>query len=240
MRNIAALIGIQSLIGVHPIRWFALRRNGGAACGALWWCHILRIVARSVRAIDSAMNVKTNPGLRVRASRGSDVDAILQIYAQEVCTGTASFELVAPGREEMAARHESLVTAGYPYLVAELGDVFAGYAYAGPYRTRPAYRFTVENSVYVARSARERGVGLQLLNTLIADCEAARFRQMVAIIGDSRHAASIRLHSKAGFQLVGTIQNVGFKFGDWLDSVLMQRALGEGADTLPTEPMHDT
>jgi phosphinothricin acetyltransferase len=185
------------------------------------------------------MNLKTNPALRVRASRGSDVDAILRIYAQEVRTGTASFELVAPSREEMAARHDSLVAAGYPYLVAELGDMFAGYAYVGPYRTRPAYRFTVENSVYVAKQARKRGVGLQLLSRLIADCEADRFRQMVAIIGDSRHEASIRLHNKAGFQLVGTIQNVGLKFGGWLDSVLMQRALGEGANTIPTGPMHD-
>jgi len=183
--------------------------------------------------------LKTNPVLRIRASHPSDMDAIVRIYADEVRTGTASFELIAPSREEMAARRESLVAAGYPYLVAEVDNVFAGYAYAGPYRTRPAYRFTVENSVYVAKRVRKQGVGLRLLNALIAECEAAGFRQMVAIIGDSQHEASIQLHDKAGFRSVGTIQNVGFKFGGWVDSVLMQRALGEGANTIPTGPMHD-
>jgi len=207
--------------------------------GALWRCDILGIVAVTVTANDNAMDSKANPALRIRESRASDVGAILRIYAEEVRTGTASFELVAPSREEMSVRRESLLAAGFPYLVAELGDLFAGYAYAGPYRTRPAYRFTVENSVYVAKRARKRGVGLQLLNTLISECEAGGFRQMVAIIGDSRHTASIQLHSRAGFRLVGTIQNVGMKFGGWLDSVLMQRALGEGANTIPTEPLHD-
>ncbi len=172
--------------------------------------------------------------IHVRPASGDDMKAIQEIYAHEVTRGTASFELLPPGLDEMRRRYQGLVEAGYPYLVASMSDRIAGYAYAGPYRTRPAYRHTVENSVYVAPWAQRRGVGSRLLEALILDCEALRFRQMVAVIGDSAHLASIELHRKAGFRLVGTLQDVGYKFERWLDTVIMQRALGPGAATGPS------
>lgn len=172
--------------------------------------------------------------IRVRPATEEDMKAIQEIYAHEVTQGTASFELVPPGLDEMRRRFQGLVEAGYPYLVASLSAGIAGYAYAGPYRTRPAYRHTVENSVYVASWARRRGVGSRLLAGLISESEALRFRQMIAVIGDSAHLASIELHRKAGFRLVGTLQDVGYKFERWLDTVIMQRALGPGATTGPS------
>jgi phosphinothricin acetyltransferase len=117
--------------------------------------------------------------------------------------------------------------------VAELGGAVAGYAYTGPYRARPAYHWTVEDSIYIAPQSHRRGIGRALLDRLIADSEAAGFRQMIAVIGDSANAGSIELHRAAGFRMVGTFDNVGFKFGRWLDSVLMQRPLGRGAETAP-------
>jgi phosphinothricin acetyltransferase len=131
----------------------------------------------------------------------------------------------------MGARFAAIEAAGLPYLVAELDGRIAGYAYAGPYRPRPAYRHTVEDSVYVARFARRRGVGKALLDAVIEGAAARDMRQMVAIIGDSAHVASIQLHERAGFRLVGTLENVGWKFGRWLDTVIMQRGLGDGAGT---------
>lgn len=172
--------------------------------------------------------------LIVRPSAEPDIAVIQAIYAAEVLSGTASFEVDPPGIEEMRRRREVLVAAGYPHIVAVIGGAMAGYAYAGPYRARPAYRHSVENSVYVAAWARRRGVGARLLARLIEDCEASGFRQMIAVIGDSAHTASIELHRKAGFRLVGTLENVGFKFGDWLDSVLMQRPLEPGGGTPPS------
>lgn len=171
--------------------------------------------------------------LILRPSDDSDSATIQRIYAVEVRSGTASFEPEVPDLAEIRARRRALVTAGYPHIVAEIGGRVAGYAYAGPYRSRPGYRYTVENSVYVAGWARRRGVAAKLLGQLIEDCESAGFRQMIAVIGDSAHSASIELHRQAGFQLVGTLQNVGFKFGGWLDSVLMQRRLGAGASSPP-------
>ncbi len=147
--------------------------------------------------------------------------------------GTASFELDPPDEAEMARRQRALAEGGFPYLVAELDGGIAGYAYAGPYRARPAYRFSVEDSVYVAAEAHRRGVGRALLDRLIVEAEARGFRQMIAVIGDSAQAPSIELHRAAGFRLIGAIEAVGFKFGRWLDSVLMQRALGPGASTMP-------
>ena len=147
--------------------------------------------------------------------------------------GTASFELEPPSLAEMTARFAAIETAGLPYVVAELDGRVAGYAYAGPYRTRPGYRHTVEDSVYVARWARRQGVGCVLLDAVIERATARRLRQMVAIIGDSAHAASIQLHARAGFRLVGTLEHVGWKFGRWLDTVIMQRPLGPGAATPP-------
>ncbi|MDX1512992.1 MAG: GNAT family N-acetyltransferase [Gammaproteobacteria bacterium] len=165
--------------------------------------------------------------IRVRPAEPGDMDEIQAIYAVEVLDGTASFELEPPSVDAMEQRRLALVDGGFPYLVAENGSsVVLGYAYAGPYRPRPAYRYTVENSVYVARSARRRGVARRLLSALIEACESRGYRQMVAVIGDSGHAASIRLHEQAGFRHVGTLERVGFKFERWLDTVIMQRVLG--------------
>jgi phosphinothricin acetyltransferase len=165
----------------------------------------------------------------VRPCTREDLAEVREIYALEVREGTASFELEPPSLPEMTARFAAIEAAGLPYVVAELEGRVAGYAYASPYRPRPAYRHTVEDSVYVARFARRRGVGRALLGAVIAHATARGMRQMVAIIGDSAHVASIELHARAGFRLVGTLENVGWKFGRWLDTVIMQRALGDGA-----------
>ena len=171
--------------------------------------------------------------LTIRSSRHADVPAITAIYAHFVDTGTASFETEPPDEAEMHRRREALLHGNFPFVVATLGGRVCGYAYAGPYRTRAAYRYSVENSVYVEHAAQRRGAGTALLHALIRDCTNLGFRQMVAIIGDSAQAASIRLHRAAGFEKAGTLRNVGFKHGRWLDSVLMQRRLGDGASTLP-------
>jgi L-amino acid N-acyltransferase YncA len=169
----------------------------------------------------------------IRAATPADFSAITRIYDYAVRQGTASFEIEPPNVAEMTHRYQALLQGGYPYLVAELDGHVAGYAYAGAYRTRPAYRWTVEDSVYVDPAAYRRGIGRALLDELIAESTARDFRQMIAVIGDSAQTASIELHRAAGFRLVGNIENVGFKFGRWLDSVIMQRALGKGAATPP-------
>jgi L-amino acid N-acyltransferase YncA len=169
----------------------------------------------------------------IRAAEPRDLAAITRVYDHAVRHGTASFELEPPDETEMRRRYESLRAGPYPYLVAELGGAVAGYAYAGPYRARPAYYWTVEDSIYIAPQSHRRGIGRALLDRLIADSEAGGFRQMIAVIGDSANAGSIELHRAAGFRMVGTFDNVGFKFGRWLDSVLMQRPLGRGAETAP-------
>ena len=169
----------------------------------------------------------------IRPAQASDLAAITRIYDDAVRHGTASFEIEPPDEREMARRYEALRAGGYPYLVAELNNEIMGYAYAGPHRARPAYRWSVEDSVYIAPASQRRGIGRALLERLIAEAEAGGFRQMIAVIGDSANAASIELHRTAGFRMVGTFDNVGFKFGRWLDSVLMQRALGSGATTMP-------
>jgi L-amino acid N-acyltransferase YncA len=171
----------------------------------------------------------------IRPAAVSDLAAITRIYAHAVREGTASFEIDPPDDAEMARRYAALQAAGYPYLVAECDGAVAGYAYAGPYRARPAYRWSVEDTVYVAPRWQRRGIGRALLAALIEAAEANAFRQMVAVIGDSAHTPSIELHRAAGFRLVGTLENIGFKFGRWLDSVLMQRALGAGAGNAPYE-----
>jgi phosphinothricin acetyltransferase len=177
--------------------------------------------------------------LHVRPATTADIPAIAAIYGDAVRTGTASFELEPPDAAEMLRRYEALMHAGYPYLVAVDGDAggtVLGYAYAGAFRPRIAYRFTVENSVYVAPFAHKRGVGRALMTTLIDECTARGFRQMIAVIGDSANAGSIALHRGCGFHDVGNLRCTGLKFGGWLDTVLMQRALGEGEDTIPTAP----
>jgi phosphinothricin acetyltransferase len=171
----------------------------------------------------------------IRPSRDDDIAAIHQIYAHHVLHGLASFELQPPSESLMAERRRNVVDAGYPYFVAERGGEVVGYAYAGPYRPRPGYRFTAENSVYIRHDCIGQGIGRQLLAALIPACEALGLRQMVAVIGDSAHHASIELHRRAGFEVIGTIRSVGFKFGRWVDTVLMQRPLGPGDTTLPNE-----
>lgn len=169
----------------------------------------------------------------IRAARADDLAQIAAIYAHHVLHGLASFELEPPSPDEMRARFESITRAGFPYLVAAEADRVLGYAYANHYRTRPAYRFSVENSVYVAADAVGRGIGKRLLLRLIDECEQRGYRQMLAVIGDSANAASIELHRACGFAQVGLLPSIGFKFGRWVDSVLMQRALGAGDRSLP-------
>jgi L-amino acid N-acyltransferase YncA len=173
------------------------------------------------------------PSPVLRPATPADVAAITRIYAEAVVHGTASFELEPPSEGEMTRRMRALLDGGFPYLVAELDGALVGYAYAGPYRARPAYRFTVEDSIYVDPKAQGRGIGRTLLDQLIVESTSRGFRLMVAVIGDSAQAPSIELHRAAGFTMVGTFENIGFKFDRWLDSVLMQRALGEGATTKP-------
>ena len=169
----------------------------------------------------------------IRPATAADIPAITAIYAHAVLHGTASFEIEAPDETEMARRQAVLLAGGYPYLVAENGSHIAGYAYAGPYRARPAYRWSVEDSVYVDPNSHRRGVGRALLERLIAEATQRGFRQMIAVIGDSAQTSSIDLHRTLGFRTIGTIENVGYKFNRWLDTVLMQRDLGPGAATKP-------
>jgi L-amino acid N-acyltransferase YncA len=175
------------------------------------------------------------PDIEIRPAVEGDIAAITEIYSQAVREGTATFELDPPDLTEMTRRFRAVADGGYPYLVALLDGQTVGYAYAGPYRPRPAYRFTVENSVYLAPASHRRGIGLSLMQRLIGECEARGFRQMIAVIGDSANAASVGVHTRCGFELVGTHRNVGFKFGRWLDTVMMQRALGEGGATVPSK-----
>jgi L-amino acid N-acyltransferase YncA len=162
----------------------------------------------------------------IRAVAAADVAAITRIYAHAVEHGTASFEIEAPDETEMARRLHALLQNDYPYLVAERAGAIAGYAYAGPYRARPAYRWSVEDSIYVAPDMQRQRIGAQLLTRLIDEAERRGFRQMIAVIGDSAQTASIAVHARAGFAHIGTLRSVGFKHGRWLDTVLMQRALG--------------
>jgi L-amino acid N-acyltransferase YncA len=175
------------------------------------------------------------PAPEIRPATAADLAAVTDIYQHAVLHGTATFELIPPDLAEMTRRFASLMDGGYPWLVASLESRVIGYAYAGPYRPRPAYRFTVENSVYLQPAIHRRGIGLTLLQRLIAECEARGYRQMIAVIGDSANAGSIGVHARCGFAMIGTHPNVGFKFGRWLDTVMMQRALGEGATTLPAQ-----
>ncbi len=169
----------------------------------------------------------------IRPATEADLPFVTEIYEHAVRFGTATFELDPPDLAEMTRRFRALSDGGFPYLVAEVDGQVIGYAYAGPYRPRPAYRFTVENSVYLKPSIHRRGIGLQLMQRLIAECEARGYRQMIAVIGDSANAGSIGVHAKCGFQMIGTHPNVGFKFGRWLDTVMMQLPLGDGGTTVP-------
>ncbi len=169
----------------------------------------------------------------IRDSLDTDIDGIAAIYQHAVLTGTASFELDPPSVAEMAERRAAVVARNFPYLVAEIDGRIAGYAYASTYRARPGYRYTVENSVYVDLASQGHGVGRALLTELIARCEAQGYRIIVAVIGDSDNAASIGLHRACGFQPAGVLPGVGWKFGRWLDSVMMTRPLGAGRTAPP-------
>lgn len=182
---------------------------------------------RFVRMADTLAPAPSS--VRIRDCVDADLPHIQRIYAYHVLHGSASFEEVPPSTEEMAARRADVLSRGLPYLVADYDGVIVGYSYAAPYRARPAYRYTVENSVYVADGLNRRGVGHALLASLIARCEQGPWRQMVAVIGDSGNAPSIGLHERLGFRYVGTLRNVGWKFNRWTDSVLMQRDLNAGA-----------
>lgn len=168
----------------------------------------------------------------IRGAQPGDVPSVAAIYAHHVLAGFGSFEETPPSEAEMAGRMASVQTLGLPYLVADDRSVI-GFAYASSFRPRPGYRFTAEDSVYVAKEAIGRGVGRALLQAVIDRCANLGLRQLMAIIGDSDNAASIGLHRALGFSPVGVARNVGYKHGRWLDLVWMQRALNEGADTAP-------
>ncbi len=172
----------------------------------------------------------------IRPAGIEDVPAIRSIYEDAVLHGTATFEIVPPDEAEMAARFTAITGQGYPFIVAEdAHGVVLGYAYAHAFRARPAYRWSVEDSVYVAPNAKGSGVGGHLLTRLLELAAESGFRQMVAVIGGSDHAPSIRLHERAGFRMIGVFEQSGFKFGRWIDTVLMQMPLGAAGSTLPDE-----
>ena len=173
--------------------------------------------------------------LDIRPTTQADLPAITGIYEHAVRYGTATFELIPPDLAEMTRRFDVLMEGGFPYFAAALEGRVVGYAYAGAYRPRPAYRFTVENSIYLRPANHRRGIGLRLLHRLIEESEKRGYRQMVAVIGDSANAGSIGVHTACGFQMIGTHPDVGLKFGRWLDTVMMQRALGPGATTVPAD-----
>jgi L-amino acid N-acyltransferase YncA len=168
-------------------------------------------------------------GIRVRDVVTADMTAVQAIYAYHVLYGSASFEETPPSPEEMAARRDTVLKTGLPYLVAELQGRVVGYAYATAYRPRPAYRYTIEDSIYVEDGLNRHGIGRALLTELISRCGQGPWRQMLAVIGNSGNEGSIVLHERLGFRQVGTLKSVGFKFGQWVDTVLMQRELGSGS-----------
>ena len=189
---------------------------------------------------DTAQTMNT-PALLIRPSTLADLPAITAIYAHAVLHGTGTFELEAPDEAEMARRRDDVLSKGLPWLVAQADDQVLGYAYANHFRPRRAYRFCLENSIYLAAQARGQGLGRLLLTELVGRCEAAGARQMLAVIGDADNAGSIGVHAALGFEHCGVLKAAGWKFDRWLDVVLMQRSLGHGharpapaSDGLPT------
>ena len=179
--------------------------------------------------------------LRLRSAAEEDLPAITALYAHEVRDNVATYEYDVPGETEMRRRWRAIVDQGYPYLVAEIdggshGYAFAGYAYASSYRTRIGYRWTVEDTVYVAHDFHGRGIGRALLQRLIDDCTALGFRQMVAVIGDGSNVASVVLHERLGFSVAGVFRGIGRKHGRWLDTVQMLRPLGKGDQDQTPDP----
>ena len=173
--------------------------------------------------------------LTIRPSGTADLPAVTTIYGHAVAHGTGTFELEAPDVEEMSRRRDAVLAGGWPWLVAERSGVVLGYAYATPFRPRRAYRFCLEDSIYLAASARGQGIGRLLLTELLARCEALGARQMLAVIGDAANAGSIGVHRALGFEDAGVLKAAGWKFDRWLDVVMMQRALGAGANSDPVD-----
>jgi L-amino acid N-acyltransferase YncA len=173
--------------------------------------------------------------LTVRAASEADMVAVRDIYAHYALHSLATFEETPPTLDEMLLRRRESVDLGLPYLVAETREEILGFAYAAAYRSRPAYRFSIEDSVYVADAVRGRGIGSALLGELIARCEGGPWRQMVAVVGDSANLGSIALHRRFGFELTGSLRSVGFKHGRWVDTPILQRGLGAG-DAQPPAP----
>lgn len=186
-------------------------------------------------ALAQAPSPASSTALTLRPSTAADVPAIARIYGHAVLHGTGTFETDVPGLEEMARRRDDVLGKGLPWLVAEEGSDILGYAYASPFRPRLAYRFCLEDSIYLDEAARGRGVGRLLLAELIARCEARGARRMLAVIGDSANSASIGVHAACGFEPCGRFDQAGWKFGRWLDVVLMQRSLGAGSTTAPVD-----
>jgi len=184
----------------------------------------------------SAQSSPSRTKVRIKTAELADVPAIQEIYAHYVLNSTSSFEEEAPTVAEMTARWQKLKVMNMPFLVAFVGKRIAGYAYGGPYRDRSAYRYTIEDSIYIAPDMLGRGVGNALMTELIKRSTNLGYRQMIAVIGDSTNAASLALHSRHGFWVIGALSSSGFKFGRWADAVLMQRTLGEGDTTVPPLP----
>lgn len=185
--------------------------------------------------MNTASHTKPNAAPHVRDATEADLPTIQAIYAYHVLTGVASFEETPPSVDDLRARRESVLGHGLPYMVAEIDGVVAGYCYATPYRPRAAYRHTIEDSIYVDDAFRGRGIGRVLLKALIERCESGPWRQMIAVIADGGSGGSMSLHGSLGFELTGTLKAVGFKHGRWLDTTLMQRTLGKGADAPPQD-----
>lgn len=182
----------------------------------------------------SAVEAIPVPSLVIRDVQTGDSALIAAIYAWHVEHGRASFEETPPDAAEMTKRISRIIDNGFPWLVAEWHGIVVGYCYAGPYRTRPAYRYTLEESIYVDASMTGRGIGRELLEALIARCEQGPWRQLIAVIGDGeRNTGSQRLHKQLGFEVVGNLRSVGFKLGNWRDTLIMQRPLNQGEWALP-------
>ena len=186
----------------------------------------------TIDANSPSANISGNT-ITLRDAVLDDIPAVTAIYRHHVLNGTASFEETPPDADEIANRFSAIGAKHMPYLVAIMDGVIVGYCYASAYRPRTAYRHTVENSIYVAADCVGKGIGSKLMKALIERCEAGPWRQMVAAIGDSENAASIALHERHGFEMVGTFKKVGYKFDRWLDSVLMQRPLGDHNPIIP-------
>src|SRR5690606_20100518 len=191
-------------------------------------------------ALAAAAGPVAGAELIIRDAVPEDMAAVQRIYAYHVLHGTATFEETPPSVQDMQARHAAITTQGMPYLVALRGEQIVGYCYANAYRPRVAYRYTLEDSIYLAEGQSGRGLGKALLTALIARCEQGPWRQLIAVIGGRHNAASIGLHRSLGFAHVGTQPATGFKFNQWLDVIFMQRALGPGSDTAPDAPTQQT